>query len=272
MSGVGRRDALRLGGLAVGVGAIAAACGGDDGGGGEAGAPGRVGFLPPVTDPPDWDVDDSVLLRTASSLETTAIDLYGGFLDADVFDSDQTALLETLIDGHRDARDTFDELTTDVAGGEAWPCANPWYVERLIEPVVAVIAESDDPLRDAFNVVAGMESILGATYQEMSGQLSLVEERQTMIEVGKQMARQSSVWIIANEGPDGYYSPEIFGEESGIDSSGVPLQYAITGPFGSVAQLELVLGAPNENGVRETFLLLTPSLNSYIYNELEPTC
>jgi hypothetical protein len=28
----------------------------------------------------------------------------------------------------------------------------------------------------------------------------------------------------------------------------------------------------DENGVRETFILQTPSLNALIYNELEPTC
>jgi hypothetical protein len=73
----GRRDALRLGGLTVSVAALAAACGsgrtGDD-------APGRVGFAPPITDPPDYQVDDAVLLRTASSLELTAVAVYEAVL------------------------------------------------------------------------------------------------------------------------------------------------------------------------------------------------
>ncbi len=267
MTAIDRRNALRLGSLAVGAGAVVAACGGDD----EEAVPGRVGFLPPVTDPPNLNVDDAVLLRTAASLETTIIDLYEAFLDLDVFDQGQAELLQTLIEGHQDARDIFDEQTT-VAGGEVWPCANPWYVQRTIEPMLEVVADSDNPLRDAFNIVATMENTAGATYQEMSGQLTIVDERQAMIEVGKQMARQSAVWIIGNEGPDGYYSPELFGEESGIDESGVPLQYAITGAFGSVAQIEIVIGAPDENGVRTTFVVQTPSLNSYIYNETEPSC
>ena len=75
MTAIDRRQALRIGGLSTGVAAFAVACGG---GGDEASEPGRVGFLPPVTDPPDLTVDDAVLLRTASSLETTAIDVYTG--------------------------------------------------------------------------------------------------------------------------------------------------------------------------------------------------
>ena len=268
MTAIDRRNALRLGGLAVGAGAVVAACGGAD----EAAVPGRVGFLPAVTDPPNYSVDDAVLLRTASSFETTIIDLYEAFLELDVFDADQAELLQVLINGHESTRDEFDELTTSAAGGEVWPCANPWMVQRTVEPMLEVVATSDNQLRDAFNIVATMENLAGGTYQEMSGQLTLVEERQPMIEAGKLMARQSAVWIISNEGPDGYYSPELFGEESGIDESGVPLQYAINSQFGSVAQIEIVIGAQDENGVRQTFVVQTPSLNSYIYNELEPTC
>ena len=47
---------------------------------------------------------------------------------------------------------------------------------------------------------------------------------------------------------------------------------AVTGRFGSVAQAELTVGPPDENGVRESFLLQTPAENSFVYSELEPTC
>ena len=55
-------------------------------------------------------------------------------------------------------------------------------------------------------------------------------------------------------------------------ATGVVLKFAITDRFGSTGQIELTVGAPDENGVRETFILQTPSLNALIYNELEPTC
>ena len=56
------------------------------------------------------------------------------------------------------------------------------------------------------------------------------------------------------------------------DEDGIPERYAIESRFGSVAQAELMIGAPNDVGVRQTFLLQPPAENSYVYNELEPIC
>ena len=98
-----RRDALKLGGLTVSLGAIIAACG--NGRGGDD-APGRVGNAPVLTTPEDLPVDDAVLLRTAASLERTAADLYDTALDLDVFGSSQVTLIERLIEnGHAYAAD-----------------------------------------------------------------------------------------------------------------------------------------------------------------------
>ena len=78
--------------------------------------------------------------------------------------------------------------------------------------------------------------------------------------------------VISVEGTEGYVSPALDGLEVGTDADGVPLQYAIPFRFGSVAQFELIVGPPNEEGTREDFTIQTPSLNSYIYNELVPDC
>ena len=51
-----------------------------------------------------------------------------------------------------------------------------------------------------------------------------------------------------------------------------PERYAVSTRFGSVGQAELIVGAPDENGARESFLLQTPAENSFVYSELEPTC
>jgi hypothetical protein len=130
-----RRDALKIGGLTVTLGALVAACGedrdGDD-------APGRVGNAPVVTTPPDYAVDDAVLLRTASSLEYTAIAVYETVLGLGVLDADAVALVERLIDNHNEVAEVMDELTA-TAGGEAWTCANPWLMERLVEPTIELI-------------------------------------------------------------------------------------------------------------------------------------
>ena len=56
------------------------------------------------------------------------------------------------------------------------------------------------------------------------------------------------------------------------DPDGVPYHYAVSDRFGSVGQAELIIGAADENGARESFTLQTPAANSFIYNELEPIC
>ena len=98
------------------------------------------------------------------------------------------------------------------------------------------------------------------------------EQRVAVVNAAALDSRQSAVLVIAVEGSDGYVSPAIDGLEVGTDADGVPLQYAIPWRFGSVAQFELIVGPPNEEGTREDFVIQTPSLNSYIYNELEPDC
>ncbi len=130
-----RRDALKIGGLSVTLGALVAACGqdreGDD-------APGRVGNAPVPTALPDYPVDDAVLLRTASSLEYTAIAVYETVLDLGILDADAVTLVERLIEDHGEVADVMDELTV-AAGGEAWTCPNPWLMERVVEPTFELI-------------------------------------------------------------------------------------------------------------------------------------
>jgi hypothetical protein len=130
-----RRDALKIGGLTVTLGALVAACGqdreGDD-------APGRVGNAPVPTALPDYLVDDAVLLRTASSLEYTAVNVYEAVLGLGVLAPDAVTLVERLIEDHLEVADVMDELTV-AAGGEAWTCPNPWLMERVVEPTFELI-------------------------------------------------------------------------------------------------------------------------------------
>jgi hypothetical protein len=63
----------------------------------------------------------------------------------------------------------------------------------------------------------------------------------------------------------------VFGEEV-VNVDGVIPQYAITSTFGSVAQIEARVGPPDENGNRTSYIAQTPAENSFIYEELEPSC
>jgi hypothetical protein len=135
-SATSRRDALKIGGLTVSLAAMVAACGedreGDD-------APGRVGSAPVPTALPDYPVDDAVLLRTASSLEYTAIAVYETVLAlADTIPAELVPVVERLIENHQTIADEMVELT-EAAGGTAWTCTNPWLMERLVAPALELI-------------------------------------------------------------------------------------------------------------------------------------
>lgn len=265
----GRRDALKLGGLTISAAAFVAACG-DDRTGDAAG--GRVGYAPPVEELEDYPIDDAVLLRTASSLELTAVAVYEAVLGTGLLDNDVTALVERLVDDHQMVADEMGELTESV-GGVAWECTNPWYMERTVEPLLEAVLGSDDPLRDILNTAVALEDIAAATHQTLTVELDDVDAAAATIAAATLESRHSAFIAAAARGAEGYVSPLIGGNgDTPTDDDGVPLIFSITSRFGSTGQVELVAGAPDENGVRQSFILQTPSLNSWIYNELEPTC
>jgi hypothetical protein len=264
----GRRDALKIGGLTVSVAALVAACG-DDRGGDE--APGRVGYAPPITEPEDYPIDDAVLLRTASSLELTLVDVYETILSVGVLEGDQVLLVENLIESHLAIAAEMGELTVAI-DGVAWECTNPWYMDRLVAPLLEAIQGSDDPMRDILNSAVALENIAAATHQTLTIDLTDADASAATIAAATLESRHAAAIVAESRGPEGYVSPTIGGGGVQNDAQGIPFQFSITDTFGSTGQIELVVGAGDENGVRQTFILQTPSLNALIYNELEPTC
>ena len=226
----------------------------------------------PIEELEDYPIDDAVLLRTASSLELTAIAVYEAVLATGLLDADLTALVERLIEDHQMVADQMGELT-EAVGGVAWECTNPWYMSRTVEPLLEAVLASDNPLRDIINTAVVLENIAAGTHQSLSIQLEDPEAVAATIAAATLESRHSAYIVAVARGPEGYVSPLIDGDgDSPTDVDGVPQKFSITTRFGSTGQVELVAGAPDENGVRQTFIVQTPSLNSWIYNELEPTC
>lgn len=263
-----RRHALKLGGLTVSVAALAAACGtgrtGDD-------APGRVGYAPPIEELEDYAIDDAVFLRTASSLELTAAALYEGLLESGALDGDLTTLFRRMADNHLAIADQMNELTETV-GGERWTCVNPWYQDRLITPLLEAIDGSDDQLRDIVNSAVALENIAAATHQSLTIELEDTDAALATLAAATLESRHAATLVSAARGPEGYVSPAVVGGEVPADAQGVPLAFAITDRFGTTGQVEVVVGAPNDVGVRQTLVLQTPAPNSWVYNELEAFC
>lgn len=263
-----RRDALRLGGIGVSLAALIAACG-DDRTGDE--SPGRVGYAPPQTDLPTLPVDDAVLLRTAASLERTIIAVYEEMLATDTLSDELAALLEMLIPLHEEISSGLDELTSSV-GGTPWECTNPWYVDRLIDPALAAIEISDEPGRDQGNLAVALEDTTAATMQLFAGIVESTEARVGLATGGADTAQHAATVAVVAGGAEAALNPDLTGGADAEETPDVPTMYAMDTTFGSVAQFEVQLGPPDENGIRPSFNFATPADNSYIYNELEPSC
>ena len=204
-------------------------------------------------------------------LELTLVDVYETILGVGVLDGEQTLFVERLILDHQTVADEMGELTESV-DGTAWDCTNPWYMDRLVGPLLAAIQGSDDPVRDILNSANALESIAAATHQTLTLDLTDEPAAEATLAAATLESRHAAAIVALSRGAEGYVSPTIGGGGVASDAQGIPFKFAITDRFGSTGQIELVVGAPDENGVRETFVLQTPSLNALIYNELEPTC
>src|SRR5688572_29651581 len=162
---LGRRRLIAIGGLSVVTTALVAACG--DEAENESGVA-RVGNAPTTTALPAAVVTDAVLLRTASSLEHSAISVYDFVLASGLLDAENARLLERFREDHKAHAVTFESLTAD-AGGEPWTCGNPRLDDVVFPPLVRAInggeatdtspavAASDDPKRDVLNFAHALE-------------------------------------------------------------------------------------------------------------------
>lgn len=259
-----RRQVFKIGGMTVSLAALVAACGEDRSGDT---APGRVGNAPTVPVLPDYAVNDAVLLRTASSLENTAVFVYETAEGLGVLGDEVPPLIAQIVQNHRDTSALMGELT-EAAGGQAWTGTNPWMMDRMIEPMIALIADSDDPARDVVNLAITLENIASATHQSLTTLMTTQEQRLAVAGASVQEARHAAAIVLDNFGIARRASPVLTGGEVVNVNSIIP-RYAVESKFGVTAQQEIYVGQADENGVRRSFLVPTPAANSFIYEELD---
>lgn len=268
---VGRRRFLTIGGLSVATATVVAACGGTD-------SPGvaRVGLAPTRTDLPDASPNDVVYLRTASSIEHSAIAVYDTVIgNTDLLAADLQDAAKRFRDDHAEHATIFEDLTKEL-GGEAWTCGNPRIDQLLVAPVLAKIVgddatktpPSDDPQRDTANFAHALENLAGETYQMFVGLLSDPALRKSTIQVGTAEVRHAAILAMAITGrPDGYVPPADAGEPPVF-----PPAYAIPSQFGNLSGQQLVVGAEDELGVRKPIAVDTPSNNTFVFEYMTPEC
>ncbi len=298
MSKMSRRVVLRTGGV-LSLGAVVAACGDRE----ISEAPGRVGNVPPVTDLPQGDVDDVALLRTATSLEYTAIEVYRTVVEADLVDDAYVTPFERFVGDHEEHAERLSRLTTE-AGGQPFMCPNPWIMDRGVAPIMANIVgdeaaniePSDNPRGDVVTVAMAFENLAGASYHALVGQLTEPELRREVMMIAVDEVRHASLIAMIRTGtPEAYVGPQLLGgtgsaagggaesgaeeetepgSESGeggggeADEDGPSQPFVLQNRFGSLGALTLMVGKANEAGTRFTATLETPAANAVIYEEM----
>lgn len=257
---LGRRALIRNGAITVSLGAIASACGSGRSGSAD---PGRLGVADAAPEVADDEVDDVTLLRTAQSIEYTAIDVYAAAAETGGLSSDEAALVQRFVDDHRRHADDVGTLVTGL-GGEPFTCANPFLVGRAVTPVLAALADTDDLHRDLLNISYAFETLAGASYQELVRRLQDRSLRSAAMVIGGEEHRHAAA-VAALINPATYVSPALTGELEEADEYGIPLRYAIPSVFGRVDGIELTVGGVSDEGSRFSTILQTPAANSLIY-------
>lgn len=258
-----RRSLLRNGGLVLSFGAIVAACGSDRAGSDD---PGRLGVAAPAPTLPEAELNDGVLLRTAQSLEYTALAVYEAAAGLGVLDADENRLVARFVSDHERHAADLGALVTRV-GAEEFACANPFLMDRAVTPILGALDGSDDPHRDVLNIAHAFEALAGASYQALVGSLADASLRSAAMVIGGEEQRHAAA-LAAAINPDEIISPELTGGVVEADDEGFPLPYAIPATFGQLTGVELVVGAPDDEGARFSTQLQTPAANTFVYDYL----
>lgn len=259
----GRRDVLRIGGATISLGALMAACGGSS----NQGTIGRVGDAPPVRTLPDAEVNDIVLLRTASSLEYSALNAYAlaqelGVLDG-VLDGLVLEYVKRFVADHTGHAEVLAELTTEL-GGTPWTEGNCRLESAFLQPALVRITEgdpdpgegappippSDDPVRDVLNIAHALETLAGASYQTLVPLLGSAELRQEAIRIATDEVRHAALLALTinAERPGGWVPIEaIESAEPEEQESGE----ATTTTVQDIAQPETTTTEPEEQQATE---------------------
>jgi hypothetical protein len=168
------------------------------------------------------------------------------------------------------------------------------------------IGPSDDPRRDMLNFAHGLEFLAGATCQSFVVQFSDPALRAAAMKIGARSARHAALLALtinpARPGGLVNFSDAVNAEPASpptttttpptsttlqnianpsggvaapaptVQQTEIPGVTAIPSQFGGLAALQIVVGKGDENGTRLKLNLETPSLNSFIYEYMKPSC
>jgi len=261
MSGLTRREVFQGGGMLLAIGVIGSACASPDAGG----TPGRVGIAPPlptlpaVEDPPS----DATVLRTAQSMEYTALELYKALMATGTLKPEEKPVFDLIVQDHTRHAAEVGQLIT-ASGGDEYACPNAFMMDRSVNPVLAAMEGSDDVHRDVLNTAWAFETNFGASHQSFVKMLQGLDLRTaTAFHAGEEHRHAEVLARIIN--PAQTFSPTFFGQSEEKDAAGFPIPYAIPSVYGKVSGVVLVVGAVTSEGTRYSIQLQTPAQNTFAY-------
>jgi len=191
-----------------------------------------------------------------------------------------TSLVSAFADHHEEAAAVYNELAV-AEGAEAWECGNARLDSAVIDVILtrvldgaaatdaaAAIEPSEDPARDAANLVWALEELSAETCQAMVAQVASAAHRVTLMELGVRSGRQAAT-VALRINPGGYLPTGAVIEDQPEGDAPVrtpiPLPVALPSTFGALGAITYIGGNGDENGVRMKANFETPSLNSLVY-------
>ena len=184
--GLNRRKFMQIGGLTVATAAVFAACGTDDSDDGVA-ASDDEGTDTTMGSSKGADGDIQIL-RTASSLEVLAVDVYQKAIDSGLVKTAAVADAAKLFQAqHKEHSELFQGATKKL-GGEAFDKANPVVLQSLQGPIGALKDETG-----VLQLALMLEQAAAATYQSTVGAFKDATLNQAAMSVGGVEARHVAV-------------------------------------------------------------------------------
>ena len=183
--GLNRRRFMQIGGLTVATAAVFAACGTDDS---DDGATASGGEGTDTTMGGDGADSDIKILRTASSLEVLAVDVYQKAIDSGLVKTAAVADAAKLFQAqHKEHSELFQGATKKL-GGEAFDKPNPVVLQSLQGPIGALKDE-----KGVLELALMLEQAAAATYQSTVGAFKDASLNQAAMSVGGVEARHVAV-------------------------------------------------------------------------------
>jgi hypothetical protein len=229
----------------------------------------QVGLTPSTSGLPDQVIDDIVLLRTASSLEHSAVNAYQKVLDGNLLPAELVAAAKLFQDHHREHASIFEKATKD-AGGQAFTDPNPVIDKNIVAVALDALSKSASANDDAVRFAHALESIAAGTYQSVVPTLTKPALRAAAMSVGGVEARHAAVIAKFVKSDGGGILPGLTtaaATTTTAASKGGPTTEAkltivavfqVPGSFGSLAAVPVTLNATNLS-------IDIPGPNSFMY-------